>query len=146
MKIYYLLICILENYLKYFKLIKSMNENLISEITNELKKYKDVEAIYLFGSYAKNTQKPISDIDICVITKKKISSKIRSEILSSGSKKIDISIFWDLPIIVKSKVFKEGKLLYSKNDEFITETLVKTMKEFIDFKPKLDRFVKLYLT
>ena len=41
----------------------------IKSIVDELRGI-EVEAIYLFGSYAKGNAKPISDIDISVITKR----------------------------------------------------------------------------
>ena len=62
----------------------------IKSIVDELRGI-EVEAIYLFGSYAKGNAKPISDIDICVLTKRNVPKNIKEEILSNSSKNIDIS-------------------------------------------------------
>jgi predicted nucleotidyltransferase len=56
------------------------------EIIDELKNNKEVEAIYLFGSYARDTIKPFSDIDICVVTERNISKGVKEEILHGGKK------------------------------------------------------------
>ncbi|HEY9246950.1 MAG TPA: nucleotidyltransferase domain-containing protein [Candidatus Methanoperedens sp.] len=53
-------------------------ENEINKIMEDLKKYPDVMAIILFGSYARKRMKPLSDIDIAVIIKSKRTWQIRS--------------------------------------------------------------------
>jgi predicted nucleotidyltransferase len=53
----------------------------INKTVNELKKFKKVVAIILFGSYAKKKTKPLSDVDIAVIMKnpdKKIEAEVAS--------------------------------------------------------------------
>ena len=67
----------------------------IDKIIEPFKKNRDVISIYLFGSYARGGEKPFSDIDICVIADKHAN---RDDILSHSSKKIDISIFHELPL------------------------------------------------
>ena len=99
----------------------------------------EVEAIYLFGSYAKGNAKPISDIDICVLTKKNITKNIKENILSNSSKKIDISIFWDLPPTLRFRVFKEGKLLYKKDEISLQRVKITTLKSYLDIQPMIKR-------
>jgi len=62
-------------------LIIKQDWNKIDEIIDELKKNKKVEAICLFGSYAKDDVKPFSDIDTCIITERNISKQVKEEIL-----------------------------------------------------------------
>jgi predicted nucleotidyltransferase len=119
-------------------------EKELKKTVEELKKIKAVKAIYLFGSYAAGKQLPFSDIDVCIIGDK-ISKKERSEIFSSGSKKIQISIFDELPIYIKFRVLKEGKLLFNKDEEFLHRITFSTVKEYLDFQPLLRRFERFYL-
>ncbi len=79
--------------------------------------------------------KPFSDIDICVITKRNIPKKVKEEILSNSSKKIDISIFWDLPPVMRFRIIKEGKLLYKKDDLKLQRIKIDTFKSYLDFQP-----------
>lgn len=110
-----------------------------------LKKLPEVKAIYLFGSYATGKQKPISDIDMCVIAERDIPKSKKLEILSYSGRKLEISLFYDLPISLKAKVFKEGIPLFSRNKRFLAEVKLYTMKEYLDFKPTLDRFTRQYV-
>lgn len=120
-------------------------ENLIKKVVKELKKIKEVKGLYLFGSYAKGTEKPISDIDICVITEKNVSRNKREEITSYSGRKVQISLFWDLPVAIRHKVLKEGKLLFERDELLLHRITVNTWKEYMDFKPTIERFTKLYL-
>jgi len=78
----------------------------------------DIEAIILFGSYAKGEQTSKSDIDVCVVCgdKKEKIEEVWDEILESGiTEKYDVKIFELLPLKMKISVIKEGKILYAKN-------------------------------
>jgi len=114
-------------------------EKLAEKIADQIKKIKGVQAVILFGSYARGEQKLISDIDICVIADKKIPEKTKAEIASFSSKKLDVSIFWDLPPSVRFRAIKEGKVLSSVGREFLHEAEVRTVLEYLDFKHILDR-------
>lgn len=122
-----------------FKKVSRTEQKLINSIANELKKLKEVQTIFLFGSYSRGQQKPISDIDICVITDKIISDEMKSMISSHSSRKIDVSLFWSLPPLVRYAVLREGKMLFNRNQAFIHETIVETMSEFLDFRHIIDR-------
>lgn len=132
-----------------FRHINKKMENKLNKIKEniltKLKKIPEVKAVYLFGSYANRKEKPISDVDICVITERGITKFKKLEILSYAWKNIDISIFWDLPIAIKSKVLKEGIELFCRDNKFLSTVMVSTMKEYLDFDPVLKKFTRLYL-
>ena len=100
----------------------------------------EVEAIYLFGSYAKGNAKPTSDIDICVLTGREIPKQVKEEILSNSSRGIDISIFWDLPPTIRFRVLKEGKLLYKKDEIGLQRIKVDTLKSYLDIQPRIKKY------
>jgi predicted nucleotidyltransferase len=110
----------------------------IGEAISEIKK-NDVEAIYLFGSYATGKAKPTSDIDICVITKKNVPTDVKESIMSNSSKKIDVAIFWDLPYTIRFRVFKEGKPLYIKDPLTLQRIKIDTLRSYLDVKPMIKR-------
>ncbi|WRQ72874.1 MAG: nucleotidyltransferase domain-containing protein [Methanosarcinales archaeon Met12] len=114
------------------------DEMEIDKVIDELKR-DGIEAIYLFGSMAKGSVKPFSDIDLCVLTEKDISKKVKEEILSNSSKKIDISIFWDLPPTIRFRVLKEGEILYKKDDLTLQRAKVDTLKSYLDVQPMIKR-------
>ncbi len=119
----------------------NQEKEIIVKATNEIRKIKGVKAIMLFGSYASGRQRtPLSDIDICVFIDGG-TARERADIVSRSSPKMDISIFDELPLAVRHRVLKEGKLLYCSDKLFFHRIKVTTIYEYIDFKPALDRMV-----
>lgn len=124
---------------------KNEFERIKATVVSRLKKMSDIKAIYLFGSYATGKEKPISDIDLCVITEKNILRSKKLDILSCAGKDVEISLFHDLPISLKAKVFREGKLLFCRDKRLLIDLKLAAMKEYLDFKPVLDRFTRVYM-
>ena len=116
-----------------------VKSGLVTKLVNDLKKIKEVRAIILFGSYAHMKQKPLSDIDICILTDRDMSHKINTEIYSYAAKKIDISLFWDLSSQIRYAVLKEGKILFNRNKDYLHSATIETMSEYLDFKHIMDR-------
>ncbi|MDI6737449.1 MAG: nucleotidyltransferase domain-containing protein [Nanoarchaeota archaeon] len=114
----------------------------VEMVVKEISKHKEVKAVYLFGSYARGEHTSLSDIDICVITGYNLKKAVKEDILSNGSEKIDISIFSDLPITIKYKVFKEGIKLMDRDKNFLHDRIMSTLWEYFDFQPALRRFAK----
>ena len=113
----------------------------VADIVRKLKKMKGVKAIFLFGSYARGTQKPLSDIDICVVTERKISDRLKGTIASNSTPVIHIALFWDMPSAVRYSALKESKSLYVKDEQFLHDAKVATMSEYLDFKHLIDRAI-----
>ena len=89
--------------------VKAVLDRVISGIPKE-----HVIAILLYGSVARGEEKPISDIDLCVITERRIPRAERERILSHASPRLDITLFWDLPLPIRFRVLREGKLLWGE--------------------------------
>jgi predicted nucleotidyltransferase len=114
----------------------------IANTVEELRQYPYVNAVILFGSYAKGRIKPLSDIDICVIAEKNMSFEQRVDIIGLSSDKLDISIFWNLPLTIQYSVFKEGKVLFNRDWLTLHRVRIKTVKEYLDFLPIIERNIK----
>jgi predicted nucleotidyltransferase len=116
-----------------------MAKKLLKRLVEKIRKEKNVNAIILFGSYAKKRATPISDIDICVILKK-IDEKTKSRISALENEKIQI-VFWDeIHLALKFRVLKEGKVLYVKDINFLNSLKAEAINRFLDFKPILERY------
>jgi hypothetical protein len=114
------------------------SEEQLKPILGELMR-DEVEAIYLFGSHARGNAKPTSDIDICVLTGRNIPKCLKEEILSNSSRRMDISIFWDLPPAIRFRVLKEGKLLYKKDEIRLQRIKVDTLRSYLDIQPMIKK-------
>ena len=113
----------------------------LETLVEKLKKIRSIKAAILFGSYAKGKQRKNSDIDICIITEKR-----DDEALEFSSEKFDISLFDRLPLIVKYRVFRDGKILFNKDDKLLTKLKFWTLTTYLDEKHWRDRFVEKVLS
>ncbi|MBI4142157.1 nucleotidyltransferase domain-containing protein [Candidatus Woesearchaeota archaeon] len=113
---------------------KNSEKKLFNYVISKLKKIHDVKAIILFGSYSRGEQKPISDIDLCIITKRNASNRVKENIVSHSSQKIDISLFWDLPSTIRYSVLRNGKILFKRDAKLLHSSIIDTMSEYLDFQ------------
>ena len=117
-----------------------MRERLIGLIEG-LRNIRGVQAIILFGSYARGEEKPTSDIDVCVLADRDIPGDVKSDIVSRSSEKVDVTLFWDMPPAVRYAILREGRMLHQEDAEAIQTATVETMGEYLDFKHIMDRNV-----
>ena len=98
----------------------------------KIKADKDIIAVLLFGSLARN--EPNRDIDICIILDRKYSnlemSKKRLSFVSLVNNKFDIQIFQQLPLYIRKRILKEGKILLCKNEDVLYNIAFSTIKEY----------------
>lgn len=114
-------------------------KNGLEKLVERAKKDEDVLAVMLFGSYTKQGFRPSSDIDICLILKPKrfsnlFMSKKKLEYLALVPNKYDIQIFQQLPVFIRARVLKEGKLLLNKNYDEMFKVARDAIREFDLFK------------
>jgi predicted nucleotidyltransferase len=106
---------------------------------DELAAREEVIAIILFGSVARGQAREISDIDICVVTKKGAPEPVKMDLLSYGSEKTDVSLFYDLPITIRFRVIREGKLLFCRDTPVLHAIMADTVREYLDIAPFVRR-------
>lgn len=113
----------------------------LEKTLDRIKRYENVLAIIIFGSQAKGKATRLSDIDICVV----LSDVNRNKALIStcGSDKMDISFFDELPIYMRYRVFKEGVLVYARDEAKLTGIMGNTLSEFMDFRSTLDEYFRI---
>jgi predicted nucleotidyltransferase len=110
----------------------------IDKIAIEIAKIKNVRAVYLFGSYALGKQNALSDIDLCIVGN--LTTKEKRDAFHS-SDNLDISFFNELPIWIKTRIFRDGKPIVIKNEKEIYDLAFTTLREWEDFRPLLNKRV-----
>ncbi|MEK6874066.1 MAG: nucleotidyltransferase domain-containing protein [Nanoarchaeota archaeon] len=92
----------------------------------------DVLAIALFGSMARG--EPHRDIDLCIFLNRKMTNKEmtdkRIKYLNNASDKLDIHIFQQLPVYIRVRILKEGKILFCNDEDSLYEIAFDIIKEF----------------
>ena len=105
----------------------------------ELRTNDNVIALILFRSVARGEAREYSDIDLTIITRTGIFKPEEHYLLIYGSRKVDVSLFFALPITIRFRVIREGKVLFCKDPLQLHRTKVKTVQEYLDIAPLIRR-------
>lgn len=113
---------------EYFSIKFDKKEKIVSEIRNLIYMDESVLFVYLFGSFLNNLT--LRDIDIGVYLKNikqdkvdhyevELSRKI-SKVIEMPFDIIEVKILNFAPVSFLNSIFKNGKLLFSRNDELLS--------------------------
>jgi predicted nucleotidyltransferase len=111
----------------------------IPKIAKEICKIKNVEAVYLFGSYARGKQGPLSDIDLCVIGN--LNKKSKRKILKFGASNMNILIFNELPVYRKMEILRFGKEIIINDINELSKIRILTLHEYEDFRYSFSKYL-----
>jgi hypothetical protein len=101
------------------------------------KQDEEILAVLIFGSAARDEEVPFSDVDICLVMRPKsfeptaLSHK-RLEYMKDNS--LDVRIFQQLPLYIRVRVLKEGRILFVRDEDQLYELAFRTAQAFEDFK------------
>lgn len=115
--------------------IEIIVKNAITKLKN-LEGFEKVRFIILYGSAAEGMTREESDIDLCIDIDADTDyerSKFRLRVLSELPDFFDIQIFAQLPVYVKKEVLG-GRVVFCRDEEYLYEVAISTIKEFDDFK------------
>ena len=119
-----------------------MDKNIL-EVIKQAKTDGKITAVALFGSSLKGKGR---DIDICIFMDKKYSnlemSKKQLDFMKNAKSNFDIQIFQQLPIYIRMRILKEGRILLDKNPEFLYNLAFDTIKEFEFFRKSYEIYLE----
>ena|SRR3989344_2245042 len=109
----------------------------IDKIIEKVRKDEEVIAVALFGSSLKGNGR---DIDVCLFLREKrdnlFMSRKKLEYAKEVGDGIDVSIFQQLPVFIRIRILKEGRVLFVRDESLLYEIAFSTIKEF-DFYEKI---------
>lgn len=124
--------------------VKKSQEPEVSDVITKIKDIgsDNIKFIVLYGSAAKGRSTKLSDIDIAVYYSgdKRERFQFRVKILGKIGNKFDIQTFQDLPLYIQNEILSSGEVLYFKDYTEIFNIFIKTIKEFEDYKPRLELY------
>ncbi|MFZ5998593.1 MAG: type VII toxin-antitoxin system MntA family adenylyltransferase antitoxin [Nitrospirota bacterium] len=97
----------------------------------------DILAVVLFGSAARGESTLSSDIDVCIVLMPRTyepAALSHKKMSYAGITDADISVFQQLPLYIKQRVLREGKVLFCRDEDMLYDLAFRTIKEFEDFK------------
>lgn len=110
-----------------------------------------VTCCYLFGSRAGENYYQDSDLDLAVVfdsySPEKHNLDLEMELQYTLSKilaplEVDLLFLQKAPIYLKFTVIKNGKIIYSSNEDFRTDFEEMTIRDYLDFKPVLEMYYR----
>jgi len=96
----------------------------------------EILAIIQFGSTVGGEIWSGSDIDICLVFRLNEADRqaLSQRRLGYADLDLDIQVFQLLPIYIRRRVLKEGKVLFCKDENELYELAFRTAQAFEDFK------------
>ena len=97
----------------------------------------DILAIILFGSRARGEAGPGSDVDVCLVLASASPSDVeagrkRLEYLSLAE--VDVAVFQQLPLHIRSRVLKEGRVLFARDEDALYALAARTARRYDAFR------------
>lgn len=115
--------------------MQKLLEKLVAKVHHD----EDVLAVFLFGSTVRQEQTDLSDIDICLVLIPRLKpfepamlSRKRLDYLKDIP--LDTQIFQQLPLYVRRRVLKEGRILFVRDEALLYELAFHTAQAFEDFR------------
>lgn len=109
----------------------------IARLVARAKSDPDVLAVILFGSRARGDASPASDYDVCLALAAPPRSGLdaahkRLDYLAVGD--LDVVLFHQLPLHIRSRVLKDGRILFARDEEALYALAVHTARAFEGFR------------
>lgn len=119
-------------------------EDFVGRLRERLEPEPDIQFAYLFGSSARGSDGPLSDVDVAVMIGNKGDGKglharhldlIASVAGVVGSERTDVVILNTAPPALGYRVLKEGVLIFSRDEPARMEHWVRTVDRYLDMEP-----------
>ena len=109
-----------------------------------LSKRREIQAVYIFGSFASGRSRINSDIDIAVLLNPKslrlesldYRLKLAAEISSAiGRSNVDLVILNEAPPVLAHQVLSKGQLVFERSASARVDFEVRTVNAYLDTEP-----------
>jgi len=93
-------------------------------------------AVLLFGSAARGEQTAHSDFDVCLVLPPGRYAPLqvsRIKLAYLGETDLDVQVFQQLPLYVRRRVLKEGRVVFSRDDDALYDLAFRTARAFERF-------------
>lgn len=114
----------------------------------------EIELAYLFGSQVRGQAGPLSDVDVAILLADTIDDDtafdLRLRVIQGlmellHANEIDVIILNQAPPALRYRVLYDGTLLYCRDRRTMIKFYARTVSEYLDLKPMLERHERAIL-
>ena len=116
---------------------KSYISRGVEQVLAKAESDAEIVAVFLFGSQARGESTSASDADICLILRPcsyDAPTLFQKRLNYLKETSADVHIFSQLPLYIRRRVLKEGKMLLCQDEDVLYEVAFRTAQAFEDFK------------
>lgn len=115
-------------------------DELVAALRERLAGESDVAVAYLFGSHARGTSRPGSDVDVAVLLRDEPSPTRRLELADSVGRAVaplraDVVVLNGAPVVLAYRVLRDGVRLVSNDEVARVRHWVATVDRYLDMRP-----------
>ncbi|MGH7818290.1 MAG: nucleotidyltransferase domain-containing protein [Candidatus Binatia bacterium] len=118
----------------------------IEKLLAEARKDPEVLAVILFGSEARGEAGLASDLDVCLVLpgRRHPSVHLSEKKLqyAAAHPGLDVQVFQQLPLYVRRRVLRDGRVLWTRDEDMLYEVAFRTAQEFEDFRPRYEEYLR----
>src|SRR4051795_10096784 len=117
---------------------------LEDRLRERLVREEDVLVAYLFGSHARGTAGPLSDVDVAVLLREGADFGRRQlELIAAvadvvGLDSAEVVVLNNAPVTLGYRVLRDGHVLLSRDDRAPVRHFVRTVVRYLDMAPMKD--------
>jgi predicted nucleotidyltransferase len=124
-------------------------EALLPCVVQALSRDDRIEALWLFGSRARNEADSLSDVDLAVLARADLDRSalwdamlewtgVATEALRTDE--VCLQVLNRLSVAVRDAILRDARLLWSRSPEVAADFVAQTLKEYLDFEPYLKAY------
>ncbi|NYB52135.1 MAG: nucleotidyltransferase domain-containing protein [Methanobacteriaceae archaeon] len=115
-------------------------EAILGKLQHLMEKDQDILAVIIYGSYARGEE--ARDVDLClVLFPDKVGKGLDKRIEYSYYDVVDVQVFQDLPIYIRPRIIREGKVIHVKDEDMLYDVAIETSKEYELYRPKYELYL-----
>ena len=116
--------------------------SLLEPIAEALETRPEVAAAYVYGSVARDTATPLSDVDVAVLTSPSVESAKRGDLNRKLTTllerrcpgyRFEVRFFDELPVALRGRVVGEGLRVVDRNSNLRVHAEVRARMDYFDF-------------
>jgi len=118
--------------------METVSHPAVAQLVARAQRDPDLLAVVLFGSRARGDASASSDVDVCLVLapdRADEPDRTAKRLDYLGRFDLDVSVFQQLPLAIRSRVLKEGRILFVRDEDALYDVAIRTVRAWDRFRP-----------